>query len=320
MELSRANIAATASSVAVARHELRPAHASFDRHEQPVRALYKRHDVAGGKIQPANAENPSIPWTSSVVAVAALPKMRQGDQEWAAFEPVKSDRPDVPLALPALVTADRWTVSTWLLQRAGAGGVTLATNGQLGGSQVGFRAQRALFHPVYGIETRLNVRVSGAVATLPGAEAAIGLSFKKRGRVPLELLVERRVGLNGGGRDDFAIVAVTGMNEAPIAHIASATAYLQAGMVGFAKAEFFADGAMRIERRLASSGPADISLGLGGWGAIQRGASRLDVGPIMSSRFRIGHASMRMSAEWRQRVAGGASPASGPAFTVGMDF
>ncbi len=297
-----------------------PTHASFARHDRIVDAQFRRHVVAIAKIQPVSIANSSVMRASSFVEAAALPKTREFDQAWTTFEPVLSVRPDLPQTLPAGVRAKRWSVSTWLLQRAGARGVALATNGQLGGSQVGFRAQRELFHPLHGIEARLNVRVSSAIATSPGTEAAIGLSFKSRGHVPLELLVERRIGFNRGGRDDFAIVAITGMNDVPIARTTVASAYLQAGMVGFTKAELFADGAMRLERRLVSAGPTDISLGFGGWGAIQSGASRLDIGPIISSRLRIGSAAVRVSAEWRQRIAGGASPASGPALTIGMDF
>jgi hypothetical protein len=283
-----------------------------------------RRFLSKPKVLPVDGAKPSsqnslYPAPTPVAAVVFLSPATIEPARNAA-EPTTANWVVQPSTLTVSSAADRWAVSAWLLQRGGAGEPALASNGQLGGSQIGLRAQRELFRPLHGIETKLNLRMSSAIGAIPSTEAAIGLSFSMRGRVPVELLIERRQALTRGGRSDFAIVAITGLNEVPVAHNAIASAYVQAGAVGLAKPELFVDGAVRFERQLTSRGPTAISLGVGGWGAIQRGASRVDIGPIISSRFRIGKTSMRMSAEWRERLAGRAAPASGPALSLGMDF
>ena len=60
-----------------------------------------------------------------------------------------------------------------------------------------------------------------------------------------------------------------------------------------------------------------ISAGLGVWGGMQPGVSRLDVGPRVSLKVRD---NMRVHFDWRQRVAGNAQPGSGGAVTLAGDF
>ena len=63
-----------------------------------------------------------------------------------------------------------------------------------------------------------------------------------------------------------------------------------------------------------------LSVGAGLWGGAQPGVSRIDIGPQIVARIAVAETSLRVSAEWRQRVAGDAAPASGPSVTVGFDF
>ena len=79
--------------------------------------------------------------------------------------------------------------------------------------------------------------------------------------------------------------------------------------------DLFADGAARGGVPL---GPVEIGGGV--WGAAQPGAARLDAGPQMSLPLPAAGANLRLSADWRFRLAGDAAPGSGPALTLGADF
>lgn len=52
----------------------------------------------------------------------------------------------------------------------------------------------------------------------------------------------------------------------------------------------------------------------------QPGVERLDIGPEIRLRLPVGQGGLRLSAEWRARIAGNARPASGPAITLITDF
>ena len=97
--------------------------------------------------------------------------------------------------------------------------------------------------------------------------------------------------------------------------------YLQAGYVGGNFASAFADGLLRVDRRLVRLGRGDLRAGGGIWGGAQRGASRLDIGPSAVIAMPVGdRAGARLGIDWRFRVAGNAAPSSGPAVTLSAGF
>lgn len=162
------------------------------------------------------------------------------------------------------------------------------------------------------------VRLSGR-AYLPlrqasGAEAAIGLDWQPAPRLPIHLLAERRQALGEKGRSAFSLT-VHGGASAQLPLDVRLDGYAQAGVVGTRSRDLFVDGAVQLRRPL---GPVEI--GAGAWGAAQPGAERLDIGPHVSLRLPIERANLRLSADWRFRVAGDAAPGSGPALTLGADF
>lgn len=64
-----------------------------------------------------------------------------------------------------------------------------------------------------------------------------------------------------------------------------------------------------------------MRLGAGVWAGGQNGAVRLDIGPRVSIPLNLGKSvSSRIAIDWRMRVAGNASPASGPALTIASSF
>ena len=98
-------------------------------------------------------------------------------------------------------------------------------------------------------------------------------------------------------------------------------AYGQAGDVGGRDATAFADGQLRVDRQVTRFRLAEVRAGMGAWAGAQKGASRVDVGPTMTLGVPAGkNGSMRLSMDWRFRVAGRATPASGPALTLSAGF
>ena len=205
-------------------------------------------------------------------------------------------------------TTRKWSGSLWIAARDGSG-TTLATGvGQLGGSQAGVRVYRTLTP-----ELALTGRLSTALAA-KGAEAAAGIAFRQDA---FAVIAERRFAIDSGGRNDWSLTAVAGVSAVKLPFGALLDGYAQAGVVG---RDGFADGALRIERPVFIRGPSHLSLGAGVWGSIQPGVARLDVGPQIVARPTVAGRPFRLSAEWRQRIAGTAAPGSGPVVTLGTDF
>ncbi|MDQ2891489.1 MAG: hypothetical protein M3R64_00165, partial [Pseudomonadota bacterium] len=68
------------------------------------------------------------------------------------------------------------------------------------------------------------------------------------------------------------------------------------------------------------SGRLGVDVGVGAWGGAQRGASRLDIGPSAGMVIPVGGTAVRVTLDWRHRIAGSAAPGSGPALSIGSDF
>jgi hypothetical protein len=95
-------------------------------------------------------------------------------------------------------------------------------------------------------------------------------------------------------------------------------AYVQAGIVGARSRELFADGSAALGVPVDEGG--SLKIGAAVWAAAQPGVSRVDVGPQLSLKLPAGGRSLRLSADWRLRVAGNAAPGSGPSLTLSTDF
>jgi hypothetical protein len=206
----------------------------------------------------------------------------------------------------------RWSASAWLSVRPGRGIGAAPGGGQIGGSQAGVRL-------VYQLDPAARLAAFGRLAGPlrgRGREAALGLEWQPM-RVPVRLVVERRLGLDGTpGGSGLGVIA--GYDGA-LAGFQLET-YGQAGAVWRTRVEPYADGAVRVSLPVAEDGGVRVALGLGAWGAAQREAQRLDLGPSVTLAVPVDRASLRLALDWRQRVAGTARPGSGPALTVGADF
>ena len=202
--------------------------------------------------------------------------------------------------------------SAWALSR-GEGSSSLASGGQLGGSQAGVR----IFYNAGTPALALTARISADLSHRTGREAALGFALRGHN---LGLIVEQRIALSRGGRSAPAMFAYGGVSNVQLAERLTIDGYLQAGLVGISPAAAFIDGSARLERHIFGSGQSTLGIGAGIWAAAQPGASRVDVGPQVVAHLPLAKTNLRVSAEWRQRVAGNAAPSSGPNVTVGFDF
>lgn len=147
-----------------------------------------------------------------------------------------------------------------------------------------------------------------------GAELAAGLRWQPYRAIPVALTAERRQSFGPDkGRSAFALFAEDGVYDRPIAARFTLDAYLQAGVVGVRDRALFVDGLATLTRAIWRQ----LSAGVGAWGGAQPGLARFDVGPRLS--WRLG-TSMRVHADYRQRLLGQAAPGSGPVLTLVGNF
>lgn len=211
---------------------------------------------------------------------------------------------------PAERPVGRLHGDAWLIARGGGRGDTLAF-GQLGASQAGARL-------TYAVDTARRVALSARVSTPlrdGGREAAAGIDWQPL-RLPLHLLVEERVPLDGGPARPAAQVIGGALLHLPLR--VDAEGYGQAG--GVYRRGGFADGSVRLARPLLAGHGVRLDLGAGSWAAAQRRVSRVDVGPTLAVTVPAAGATVRLAADYRLRVAGRARPGSGPAVSLGSSF
>lgn len=231
-------------------------------------------------------------------------------------------------AMPAVSNpVDRWSLDVWGFFRQGSmtGPISQGRVPTYGASQSGAKLTYRLA-PQSGHDPRLFVRAYQALIADGEREAATGASARPFPKIPVRLAGEMRV-TDGLGGLRFRPAGYAFTEFAPISLPArfSLEAYGQAGYVGGANATPFADGQATIMRDVYGFSAkqvrnARISVGGGIWGGAQRGASRVDIGPSVRVDMNLGKVPMRMSVDWRQKIAGDAAPESGVTATVSTRF
>lgn len=213
----------------------------------------------------------------------------------------------------------RWSLGGWIYLHEGSSGASdaIAAGSQLGGSQAGLRLAYG-----FGDDGRLRAygRATIAVRRPEQRELAFGAVFAPVRRLPVDLAIEQRVAIGGEGRTALAAMVTGGVSEVALPAGFRLDAYAQAGVVGAQRRDGFADGALVVDRRLGDDERSSLRLGGLAAGAIQPGASRIDVGPRLTLRLPDMGKGSRIALDWRQRVAGDARPESGVALTLATDF
>ena len=253
--------------------------------------------------------------SSTHAATTPITPEQSGTPAWTAAMPQDPHPSLLPLAtLPPPIARGpaRLAGSAWGIARGG--GVSQASGGQLGGSQAGVRVTYALGESRrIALAARLSTPLAGR-----GAEGAIGLDWQPT-RLPVHALVERRFALDGG-RGGTMLGVIGGFGPAAIAGAVTLEGYGQAGGIVRDGVEGFIDGALRVAHPVAERGKVRLDVGFGAWGGAQRGAARFDVGPSLGVVVPVGDKAVRLTADWRQRIAGDAHPDSGPALSIGTNF
>ena len=218
-------------------------------------------------------------------------------------------------SIPAVLTKpgiDRLQLSSWALLRGQPGAIgpsSLASGGQLGGSQAGARL-------TYNFTRQISatLRTTSDVGSR-GGEVAGGMRIQPVGGIPLWITAERRqrIGALGSGRNAFALFFESGVYDRPMPWRFALDAYLQGGVVGLHSRDGFIDGGLTLTRPVYRQ----FSAGLGLWGGAQPGVYRVDAGPRVTMRVRN---NLKVHFDYRQRLAGNALPGSGPAVTLAGDF
>jgi len=273
----------------------------------PTSALPPPRRLAGVLPEPAPQFYSPIPaldeWPLSRIASSSMPQRRS-----SVILPAQS--------IPAALTRnriDRVQMSAWALVRGRQGQAlgpsSLASGGQLGGSQAGARI-------LYSVTRQIaaSMRSTSDIGRR-GAEVAAGVRVQPVPGIPVWLTAERRqrLGRYGSGRNAFALFAEGGVYQRPMPWSFSLDAYLQGGVVGLHRRDRFIDGGLTLTRPVYRQ----FSGGFGIWGGAQPGVYRLDAGPRVSMKVRD---NIRVHFDWRQRLAGNAQPGSGPAVTLAGDF
>jgi hypothetical protein len=240
--------------------------------------------------------------------------------------PESQERGHLSGARPAYRQAhvSRWSADGWLLLRRegapGAAGPVLSDRSSYGRSQAGAVIRYAIL-PESPLQPRAHVRAASALSGQRERELAAGVSFRLLPGVPLRAVAEARA-VEAGASRHFrpAAYAVTEFPPVALPMGLRAEAYVQGGYVGGDFPTAFVDGQARAESLLSRVGEGALSAGAGAWGGAQRGSSRLDVGPTASVTFQLGEMRGRLAADYRFRVAGMATPESGPTLTLSAGF
>jgi hypothetical protein len=250
---------------------------------------------------------PQMPTTNAKQIVVALPN-----------EAVVSLPPTPPTFATASNT--RLKLSGWMVWRSRDRQSSLAPLGQLGGAQAGIRGVLPIAEAGPKSSIGMTARLSAPLLQERGKEAAFGVNLQRKGRVPIEVGLERRVAIDAEGRKAFAIILAAGVYDLKMAKKLHLNGYAQTGLVGIRSRDGFVDGALQLDRSVTKFGSSAIDLGGGAWVSAQPTLARLDIGPTATLHLRAGDKNLRIVGGWRFRVAGNAAPGSGPAVSVGTNF
>lgn len=274
----------------------------------PVQQAAYRQSTPTPRAQPFGLEpTPRSGWLDGAPDPDPYPMSRL-----ASGGPV---RPSVQITPPMAADPpgrgyDRWQLSSWAMLRSRPGPAALAANGMLGGSQAGARI-------IYRFDPRLGIslRTTSALQSREqGVEVAGGLRVQPFRSIPAAITVERRQWVGKGiGRSDFALFAEGGVWGKPLPMGLRFDGYLQAGVVGIQRRDWFVDGSAAATRPIWRN----LSGGVGVWGGAQSGLQRLDAGPRLTLDMGKG---MRIHADYRAKLVGNAEPGSGGVVTLAGDF
>jgi hypothetical protein len=210
----------------------------------------------------------------------------------------------------------RLTGDLWLFSRSTSGPIIgTLLGGSQGGGRLKYRLSSNPTRPSLSASLRFAKPLQGQ-----GLEISPGLSVGVGQKWPIELIVERRVRPEKGNEDQWALLAAAGIPTTELAKGLTLEGYAQAGIVGVKKPISFAQVGIGLHRSIASENNLQIKAGAGLWADQQKTTGRLDLGPEIVAVMKAGERPLRLSAQWRFKVAGDAQPGSGPSLSIATSF
>jgi hypothetical protein len=276
--------------------------------------------AASSRLAPHHLAPFRRPPTSGVISPKAV-RLPPADARFMPDE--KTPASSQPLLSPSATKSrdiSPLNVYAYSFIRAGMSGRAPLGSGQYGGSQSGLITTYALARSGETGRTKLALLLRAAVAhnNVAESELATGFRWHPVPDMPFSLTVERR--FRNARSDAFAAYIAGGVSEAKLPLEFRMDAFAQAGLVTNKDGRAFFDASARAERDLAQVGGIPIRAGVGLWTGGQQDIFRVDVGPTISGQIPIADTRLRVSADWRFRIAGDARPASGPALTLSTGF
>lgn len=224
-------------------------------------------------------------------------------------------------------SAHGWSVYGWSLLRQGSQAQVLAAGGQYGGSQAGLVVRLAL--GAGATSPSLYARATSALASSNDRSLAFGVSARPWPGVPVDLAVERRLGIGAGQRDQFAAMLVGAAGFTDQRSGIQFEGYGQAGIIGMNDSRGFFDLQMLASRKVVKEERGTVSIGAGFWAGGQQDIAaagskswlhRVDIGPRAAVTLPVDTSELTLALDWRQRIDGDAHPPSGAAITLSAGF
>ncbi len=228
---------------------------------------------------------------------------------------------------PEIKDASAWSLYAWSFIREGSNRTEISDlspitgqGGQYGASQAGAILSYRFSGDV-DREASFLVRATSALSESGEEEIAIGAKVKPLAAIPISIHAEQRMGLKSNNRNrGVAIYLAGGTNPVNILNHVKLETYGQVGYVLNDRNSYFFGGAATLQKELIRNDRKKVSVGTGIWTGGQRDLARVDVGPRLDIRFPVADTALRVSVDWRRRVAGNAEPGSGLAITLSSDF
>ena len=259
-----------------------------------------------------------------LAAMAQLPVPRPVAE--AADRQSQSAQPSSWLPLAKARNQRRWSLDAWVFLRENSGGalVDAGLRPSYGKSQQGAVVRYRLAE-AGGRQPALYTRITRALGDRRETELAAGLTIKPFAELPVQAHAEMRATRIAGRTELRPSAFVTAGLHRELADGVQLRGYGQAGYVGGEFATAFVDGQLVADREVAAFdlgkvGDGSVRLGAGAWGGAQKGSERLDVGPSANVVVPVADAPVRLSVDYRFRVAGDAEPDTGLALTLATGF
>ncbi len=229
--------------------------------------------------------------------------------------------------LHQLASGHRISGYFWLFSRAStgaspdriAGPASPPFAGQYGGSQAGLILSYQLTD-WQGGPVEIYGRAAAPLSPIAEPDLAAGVRLRPVQGLPVAVHAEKRIAIGASTNSGVALFAAGGTGPERLLGSFRLEAYGQAGYVLGEQDTHFFDGSVVVDRPLLVRRDRVLAIAAGAWTGGQQGAARLDVGPRLDMRLPIAGQAMRISADWRIRIAGDAAPASGPAITLSSGF